>query len=55
MCEDTIELGAITLPPAELNKLAQRSTKTDIINQSSRLPFGQLMSAYLCLAAIYFI
>lgn len=33
MCEDTIELGAITLPPAESNELAQRSTKTDIVDQ----------------------
>ncbi|KAJ0383341.1 hypothetical protein COL922a_010680 [Colletotrichum nupharicola] len=50
-----MELGAITLPPAESNELAQQPTKTDIVDQSSRLPFGRLMSAYICLAAIYFI
>ncbi|CAI0645617.1 unnamed protein product [Colletotrichum noveboracense] len=55
MSEDTMELGAITLPPAESNELAQQPTKTDIVDQSSRLPFGRLMSAYICLAAIYFI
>ncbi|KAK2752026.1 major facilitator superfamily transporter [Colletotrichum kahawae] len=55
MSEGTIELGSVTLPPAESNELAQQSRKTDIVDQSSRLPFGRLMSAYLCLAAIYFI
>lgn len=44
-------VNSIAFPPVPSNE----HTTPGIEDQSSRLPFRRLMSAYLCLAAIYFI
>ncbi|PSN67297.1 MFS general substrate transporter [Corynespora cassiicola Philippines] len=50
-----------TQPPSAASKMGQATQvphvnrSQDITDQTSRLPFGRLILAYLCLAAIYFI
>jgi Na+/melibiose symporter-like transporter len=47
---------SLPLPPGTISQhAAAEATEPDIHDQTSGLPFGRLISAYLCLAAIYFI
>jgi MFS family permease len=47
--------GPVTEPATEATGLNTEKSSHKIDDQTSRLPFRRLLSAYLCLAAIYFI
>ena len=47
--------SAHTAAAAKTSTAVARKESLEIYDQTSRLPFRRLMSAYLCLAAIYFI